>query len=526
LTSSPGATYLWSTGATTESINVTESGSYTVQITDGNGCLSAQSVPVIVTIDQLPTIATIATTPLNYCGPLTSGILGGNTPSIGTGAWSLISGGTGSFSNLADGNSTFTATSTGTYILRWTISNGTCTPSSAEVTVNFYKNFTASFVSGWNWFSVNTLHENMSLNNILATGFTDGDYIKNQTSFAFYSSEDGWQGSFSMMDPNDLYIVRVQNAAAIDFCGTPVNVNATPIPVVAGWNWVGYLPGFSLPISDALGSLTIATGDYVKNQTGYAEYYGTEWFGSLLNLNPGEGYMMRLKNTGELIFPDPPAKNSLESAILPVDNSFSPHKYEFNGSVTAELVMAGITEFSEKDILYAYADDEIRGIAHGMFLESKDSFIFPLMIHSNKPEGETISFRYYNSEQNKFYSCLEDLTFKADMVISNTSKPFSINVLSDNKSALNDAASDLQFRVYPNPFESVLNIGFNIHELSDVRVTVSDQYGNIIKVLIDQPLTSDNYTLQWICEGEPAGLYVVSIRTGNLFKAEKVLRIQ
>ncbi len=366
----------------------------------------------------------------------------------------------------------------------------------------------------------------MSLNNILATGFTDGDYIKNQTSFAFYSSEDGWQGSFSMMDPNDLYIVRVQNAAAIDFCGTPVNVNATPIPVVAGWNWVGYLPGFSLPISDALGSLTIATGDYVKNQTGYAEYYGTEWFGSLLNLNPGEGYMMRLKNTGELIFPDPPAKNSLESAILPVDNSFSPHKYEFNGSVTAELVMAGITEFSEKDILYAYADDEIRGIAHGMFLESKDSFIFPLMIHSNKPEGETISFRYYNSEQNKFYSCLEDLTFKADMVISNTSKPFSINVLSDNKSALNDAASDLQFRVYPNPFESVLNIGFNIHELSDVRVTVSDQYGNIIKVLIDQPLTSDNYTLQWICEGEPAGLYVVSIRTGNLFKAEKVLRIQ
>jgi len=525
LTSSPGTTYLWSTGATTQSIDVTESGSYTIQITDDNGCQSAQSVPVIVTVNQLPTTATITTTPLNYCGTLITGPLGGNTPSVGTGAWSIFSGGTGTFSDGANGNSTFTATSTGTYILRWTISNGTCSPTSADVTVNFYKNFTASFVSGWNWFSVNTLHENMSLNNILDTGFTDGDYIKNQTSFAFYSSEDGWQGSFSMIDPNDLYIVRVQNAAAMDFCGTPVNVNATPIPVVPGWNWVGYLPGFSLPISDALGSLTITTGDYIKNQTGYAEYYGTAWFGSLLSLNPGEGYMMRLTNPGELIFPDSPAKNSQQSDILPVDNTFSPHKYEFNGSVTAELVMAGITELSEKDILYAYADDEIRGLAHGMFLKSKDSFIFPLMIHSNKPDGETISFRYYKYEQNKFYTCLENLPFKADMIISNPFKPFRINLISDNKSTVNDASPDLQFRVYPNPVESSLNIEFGIAEISDVRLTISDQYGKTIKVLLDQEMDPDHYSIQWIYNKEPAGVYFIRLQTGERYIVQKVVLV-
>jgi len=54
LTSSSGTTYLWSTGETTQSIEVTLSGSYTVQVTDANGCLSAPSVETVVTVNPLP----------------------------------------------------------------------------------------------------------------------------------------------------------------------------------------------------------------------------------------------------------------------------------------------------------------------------------------------------------------------------------------------------------------------------------------------------------------------------------------
>ncbi len=381
-------------------------------------------------------------------------------------------------------------------------------------------------MTGWNWFSVNTLRANMSLNSVLSTGFTNGDYIKNQTSFAFYSSTDGWVGSFSMIDPTDLYIIRVQNAAGINFCGTPVNVNSTPIPVVTGWNWIGYLPAFSLPLSNALGTLTVVTGDYIKNQTGYADYFGTSWFGSLVNMAPGKGYMLRLTNPGELLYPDSPAKSSQETDIMPVDYSFSPHKYEFNGSVTADVMLDDIPARSEKDILYAYVDEEIRGVAYGLYLDFQDSYIFPLMIHSNKPEGEIVHFRYYNSENNKFYECLENIPFKTDMIISNPVKSFRMNVVSEKKSAMDDASSDLQLTAYPNPFENLLNIGFTVPELSDVRVTVSDQYGNILKVLIDQELNPDKYTIQWICEEEPAGMYIIRLQAGNKFIVQKVVLIR
>jgi len=56
LSSSPSASYIWSTGATTQSIVVTTSGTYTVTVTDANGCTGTASQTVIVTGSLSPTI--------------------------------------------------------------------------------------------------------------------------------------------------------------------------------------------------------------------------------------------------------------------------------------------------------------------------------------------------------------------------------------------------------------------------------------------------------------------------------------
>ncbi|MBW8050657.1 MAG: T9SS type A sorting domain-containing protein, partial [Cytophagales bacterium] len=67
LTSSAAFSYLWSTSATTQSINVTASGSYTVTITDINGC-SAASAPTSVTVNPNPAVPVITTSgPTSFC---------------------------------------------------------------------------------------------------------------------------------------------------------------------------------------------------------------------------------------------------------------------------------------------------------------------------------------------------------------------------------------------------------------------------------------------------------------------------
>jgi hypothetical protein len=52
---SPGSVFFWSNGATTAAITATTADSYTIQVTDANGCTSATSAATVVTVNTLPT---------------------------------------------------------------------------------------------------------------------------------------------------------------------------------------------------------------------------------------------------------------------------------------------------------------------------------------------------------------------------------------------------------------------------------------------------------------------------------------
>jgi len=113
---------------------------YTVRTTTAGGfCETTMSGSAVVTVNQPPTTAN-AGVDINLTMPTVSTALAANTPSIGTGAWSIVSGlssNTSQFSSLSSPTATFTADGgAGAYVLRWTISNSPCTPSSDDVTVN------------------------------------------------------------------------------------------------------------------------------------------------------------------------------------------------------------------------------------------------------------------------------------------------------------------------------------------------------------------------------------------------------
>src|SRR6185369_6752389 len=94
------------------------------------------SADITLTLSQPPTTASVGG-PQTICALGTTSGLGGNTPTVGTGAWSIVSGGTGTFNpDATTPNATFThATGAGPVVLRWTISNSPCAASTADVTI-------------------------------------------------------------------------------------------------------------------------------------------------------------------------------------------------------------------------------------------------------------------------------------------------------------------------------------------------------------------------------------------------------
>ena len=84
LSAPAGFTYLWSNGATTQTINVTAAGNYTVTITDGLGC--SNSTTASVTITTRPTVSITGTASICAGQSVTLTANGGATYTWGSGA--------------------------------------------------------------------------------------------------------------------------------------------------------------------------------------------------------------------------------------------------------------------------------------------------------------------------------------------------------------------------------------------------------------------------------------------------------
>jgi len=119
---------------------------YRAVLTSGQ-CTAVNSNAATLNVDQPPTSATVGSNQ-NICASLVSNVLGGNSPSIGTGTWTKKSGpGTVIFSDIHSGSATATVSLVGTYVFTWTTSNGTCNSSAADITVVYNQSLTAPGVS-------------------------------------------------------------------------------------------------------------------------------------------------------------------------------------------------------------------------------------------------------------------------------------------------------------------------------------------------------------------------------------------
>jgi hypothetical protein len=127
-----GSSYNWTiptgaaitNGSGTNSVTVsfgTASGNIAVTETNANGCTGVQQTKSL-TINALLTTAQAG---IDQNITTTSSVLTGNTASVGTGNWSLISG-TGTLTDNSMPTSAVTSLGAGTNVFRWTITNATC----------------------------------------------------------------------------------------------------------------------------------------------------------------------------------------------------------------------------------------------------------------------------------------------------------------------------------------------------------------------------------------------------------------
>jgi hypothetical protein len=223
LTSSAGSSYLWSTGATTSSVVASASGSYTVTVTDANGC-SATSSPIVVTANANPSATITAGGPTTFCagGSVTLTSSAGSSYLWSTGAT------TASIVAITSGNYTVTVTD----------ASG-CSTTSAPTAVTVNANPTASITAGGP-----------------TTFCAGGSVTLTASSGTSYLWSTGATTASIVASTSGSYTVTVTNANGCSTTSSPiaVTVNANPTATITAGGPTTFCAGGSVTLTASTGA--------------------------------------------------------------------------------------------------------------------------------------------------------------------------------------------------------------------------------------------------------------------------------
>lgn len=283
-------------------------GKYTVSGADETHTVAMIGNAVVVEIPILAVSVTIAAAP--------SGTVNSGTPVTFTAT--PVNGGSGpvyqwivNAQNAGTGSQAFTYTPLNNDVITCImtsslscVTGNPATSNSLTVLVKSTSTIARKLPAGWSWFSVNIENAEMNLPLVLnSLTPSDGDYIKNQTASATWYNGYGWFGELTLIDPREMYKIKLASADSLIYEGIPVNPQSRPISINSGWNWIGYLPKSAQPVASCITGINPTVDDYIKNQISSTTYYdGFGWFGELVNLEPLDGYMLKTSNAGFLTY--------------------------------------------------------------------------------------------------------------------------------------------------------------------------------------------------------------------------------
>ena len=79
---------------------------------------------------------------------------------------------------------------------------------------------------------------------------------------------------------------------------------------------------------------------------------------------------------------------------------------------------------------------------------------------------------------------------------------------------------------YPNPFNPVSKIKFDIPEANDVKITIFNSLGQNIATLVDSHLVPGSYSVEWNATIYPSGVYFYKITAGDFTQSKKMVLIK
>jgi hypothetical protein len=387
---------------------------------------------------------------------------------------------------------------------------------------------------GWNWVSFNKKASNQhDLNSFFGSlELGQNDQIKSHgIGYNSYDDEIGWNNeSFESIDNKRMYQIKISKPGTIVYSGTYLEPEINQITLLPGWNPVGYLPDLSMDVNDALRLYGAVNSDIIKSQYAFSMFDDrVGWVGTLEMMQPGFGYMLKVKNNGTLTYPN---NTVFKGAKMPVEVSpplgwdSNLAEYEGNISVVARLDVTEMPELKVNSnmVLGSFINNNCRGFSSPLNSTGIGYEPFFLTV-SNSENGQLVGFRLYNGLTGNSYSIAETVPFIADAVYGTTAEPLVLTLKSiiTGEGGLDNTSF---IRCYPNPFDEQVNVEFSVTSGS-VTIDVVNATGSVVKSIYNGYAVSGINTAVWdgnnqMGKNVSAGIYYIRFISGDTVETVKI----
>lgn len=493
-------TYLWNTGATTESITVNTANGYTVTVSNASGCTASATDSVSVSVNPTPVI----TGGTIFCA--------GGSITLSVPFFTLYHWSNGSVSETA------TVTSANTYYVTVTNING-CT-GTASTTVTTHPDPTPVITT-----SGQTTFCNGG-SDTLTTG-----------SFVAYHWNNGVTSQSIRVTTSGDYIVTVTDAnGCTATVAENINVIQNPTPTVNPSGTIKLCDGQSLTLLSSNGIVYSwnngsSTQDLIVNQTGtyiVTVYYGVNCSAtsSPVNVNVFPIPVATISSA-----PTNPILCSGDSLML-TTNSSEPLTYLWNGGATTQSIWADTAGTFIVNVTDTNACHSTSSITVSAYTNPVASFTFSNFItttsFTNTSANSTDYFWYFgdgnvsnHSNPTHIYSQVGTYTVK--LIVTNPCGTDSVihTIVVTGVNTLN-APSSGTFSTYPNPAQDQLTILFNSAKESVYSIELMDITGRIItQSAITSTIGDNQYMMNLTSIAK--GVYMLSLKTGDSIQKAKIV---
>ena len=393
-------------------------------------------------------------------------------------------------------------------------------------------------VTGWSWISFNTIPEDNSLAIVLGNyPGMDNDAIKTAPALGGSATYYGgtWYGLNGGILPGIMYLLNSQSGdpGELSIYGFPVDVS-TPILIVENWNWIGYNPQEVLDLGTALASLSSVNNDEIKTTThmgGTATFYEGAWYGLDEGLKPGMGYLLKSSKADELIYPggsisEPSIPGISSNGIKSANNIWAnPTGKRYTMTVHAKLqVLGGGFLEAPGSKLAAFKNNECCGVFE--LFDGPTGKQFQLSVASDLENEADMIYMAYDATKNKIYEINENLDFEFNTTLGRIQDPvyLTVGAVLGIDEYLNKSKS-IEFKLYPNPFNNILNINFTTTTNEKIQIAIFDTFGRKVRILENKKYQPGSYNLKWNGHKLPNGIYFIRMETDGYISNLKIVKM-